>query len=167
MRNQFLSVVATSFTSMCVQQGHQSESYDPVHLGCVSVCVWPSIVVVVTNLTNLVFKLRNVTNVYFTLVVTSTPMVTPTLDQMVPTTTAMSTPMVTPTLDQMTSTTTVTSTPTVMPTLDQTMPKTTVMPKQVVRKMLAVKTPKGVYASVCVFVCVCRYRCLHLLENFK
>ena len=64
---------------------------------------------------------------------TSTPTVMPTLDQMMPTTTVMSTPMVTPTLDQMT-------------------PTTTAMPKQVVRKTLAVKTPKGVYASLCVCV---------------
>ena len=99
------------------------------------------------------------------LVVTSTPMEMPTLDQTTPTTTAMSTPMVMPTLAQMTPTTTATSTPMVMPTLDQTMPTTTAMPKQVVRKMLVVKTPKGVYASLC--VCVCRYRCLHLLEKFK
>ena len=34
------------------------------------------------------------------------------------------------------------------------MPTTTETPKQVVRKTLEVKTPKGVYASVCVCVCV-------------
>ena len=120
---------------MCVQQGHQSESYDPVHLGCVSVCVLPSIVVVVTNLTNLVFKLRNVTNVYFTFSIDAHTMVMPTLDQMMPTTTVTSTPMV-------------------MPTLAQMMPTTTATPKQVVRKTSEVETPKGVYASVCVCVCV-------------
>ena len=32
------------------------------------------------------------------------------------------------------------------------MPTTTETPKQVVRKTLEVKTPKGVYASVCVCV---------------
>ena len=82
------------------------------------------------------------------LVVTSTPTVMPTFDQMMPTTTMMSTPTVMPTLDQMMPTTTATSTPTVTPTLDQTMPTTRVMPKQLVRKTLAVKTPKGVYASL-------------------
>ena len=93
------------------------------------------------------------------LVAMSTPTVTPTLDQTLPTTTVRSTPMVMPTLDQMPPTTTAMSTPTVMPTLYQMMPTTTAIPKQVVRKMLAVKTPKGVYASLCVCadtdVCTC------------
>ena len=86
------------------------------------------------------------------LVAMSTPMVMPTLGQMMPTNTATPKSAEMPTLGQMTPTNTVN-------------PKSAEMPKQVARKISAVKTPKGVYTSLS--LSLCGYRCLHLLENFK